>query len=189
LITAVVLAAGKSQRMGRPKALLPYCGTTFLGHILETIGRSCIDHQLVVLGHDRERIAATIEGVDWVYNPSYEQGMTTSLQAGIRALPEAARGAMLFLVDHPVFRVATVEGLVSGISAGAIVLPVCEGRRGHPVLFARAVFEEILNLGNHQGANIVVRRDPARVVEVPVDDPGVLLDIDTPDAFERLSDP
>ena len=174
--------------MGRPKALLPYRGTTFLGHILETIGRSCIDHHLVVLGHDRDRIAATIEGVDWVYNQSYEQGMTTSLQTGIRALPEDARGAMLFLVDHPEFRVSTVESLVSGISGGAIAVPVSEGRRGHPVLFSRHVFEEILDLDSHQGANVVVRRDPKRVVEVPVDDPGVLLDIDTPDAFERLSD-
>ena len=109
-------------------------------------------------------------------------------QAGIRALPEDARGAMLFLVDHPVFRVSTVESLVSGISGGAIAVPVSEGRRGHPVLFSRDVFEEILDLDSHQGANVVVRRDPKRVVEVPVDDPGVLLDIDTPDAFERLSD-
>ena len=114
--------------------------------------------------------------------------MTTSLQAGIRALPEDARGAMLFLVDHPVLRVSTVESLVSGISGGAIAVPVSKGRRGHPVLFSRDVFEEILDLDSHQGANVVVRRDPKRVVEVPVDDPGVLLDIDTPDAFERLSD-
>ena len=166
--------------MGRAKALLPYRGRTFLGHILAMIEGSCLDDPVVVLGHDRNRIAETLEGVKWVYNASYEQGMTTSLQAGVRALPGDSLGAMLFLVDHPAFAPATIEKLVASLSPGGIVVPIHDGRRGHPVLFSRGVFREILDLESDTGANVVVRRDPNRVVEVPVDDHGTLIDVDTP---------
>ena len=186
MIAAIVLAAGKSERMGRPKALLPIAGRTFLENILDAISRSSIQHTVVVAGHHREEIERCVPLVQTVFNANYEQGMVTSLQTGIRALPAAAAGALLFLVDHPLVESATVEALIAHFAPNRIVLPVFAGRRGHPVLFSSEVLTEILELPEGQGANIVVKRDPKRVLEVPVDTPGILVDVDTPEDFEKL---
>src|SRR5688572_13141658 len=101
MIGAIVLAAGKSERMGRPKALLPLRETTFLGNILSAIGGSSIARTIVVLGHHRQEIQAALTLPQAVFNPDYEHGMITSIQTGIRALPAGLAGVMLFLVDHP----------------------------------------------------------------------------------------
>lgn len=187
MLAAIVLAAGKSERMGRPKALLPSGNSTFLESLLASIRSSPIVFPVVVLGHDRDRILEAVRVESWVYNERYEQGMTTSFQAGIRALPPEAEGAMLFLVDHPAPAAATLTALVGAFRPGSIVVPVQEGRRGHPVLFSAAVLGEILSLRPDRGANSVVRADPDRVIEVPVEDPSVVEDIDTPADFERWS--
>jgi molybdenum cofactor cytidylyltransferase len=197
LIAAIVLTAGKSERMGRPKALLPFRGRTFLEHILEEISASRIEHAVVVVGHHRAEIDSLLGApsptarcsvrMDTVYNPIYEQGMSTSIQAGIRALPSGVTAAALFLVDHPLIDSATVDALIAAIQPGRIVLPVHNGRRGHPIVLSADVFEEILGLPSDQGLNVVVRRDPARVTEVPVSAPGILADIDTPADYENLA--
>jgi molybdenum cofactor cytidylyltransferase len=187
MISAIVLAAGKSERMGKPKALLPFRGRTFLENILDTISHSTIEHTIVVVGHHREEIARTVKGFEVVFNQDYEQGMITSFQAGIRVLPWDATGAFLFLVDHPLVEVETLERLIERLAPGRIIVPTYEGRRGHPVLFAPDVLDEILALPPTEGANIVVRKDPSRVIEVPVKAPGILVDIDTPEQFEELS--
>jgi molybdenum cofactor cytidylyltransferase len=186
MIAAIVLAAGKSERMGRPKALLPIRGRTFLENILISISLSSIQHTVVVVGRHRDEIARSLVMPNVVFNPDYEQGMITSFQAGIRALPENTAGAMLFLVDHPIVEPSTIESLNANFAPGRIVVPVFQGRRGHPVLFAASVLEEILALPSSQGANIVVRRDPKRIIEAPVNAPGILVDIDTPEQFEKL---
>lgn len=185
-VAAIVLAAGKSERMGRPKALLPYHGRTFLENILLAISGSSIHHTVVVLGHDRELIESRVVLPHVVFNPYYERGMITSLQAGIRALPEDTRGAVLFLVDHPLVEPETIDALIAHLVPNRIVLPTFQGRRGHPALFASEILEEILVLPESEGANIVVRKDPARITEVPVSAPGILLDIDTPEQFQKL---
>ena len=187
MISAIVLAAGKSERMGRPKALLPFHGRTFLENILDAISRSSIGHTVVVLGHHREAIEREIIELPFtVFNPDYEQGMITSFQAGIRVLPPGTSGTFLFLVDHPLVDPVTIEALIARQTPNMIVLPTFEGRRGHPVLFASQVLEEIVALPEGQGANIVVRRNPDRIIEVSVDAPGILVDIDTPEEFQKL---
>jgi molybdenum cofactor cytidylyltransferase len=187
LIAAIVLAAGKSERMGKPKALLPLRGKTFVDNILDAISHSSIQHKVVVVGHHRVEIEKHLgASVKLVFNPNYEQGMTTSFQAGIRALPKEITGAVLFLVDHPIVDFGTIESLIANVSPHRIVLPVFDGRRGHPVLFGSAVLEEILALTASQGANIVVRKDPDRIVQVPVNTPGILVDVDTPEDFQKL---
>jgi molybdenum cofactor cytidylyltransferase len=186
LIAALILAAGKSERMGRPKALLEYDGSTFLERILNTLTRASVEESIVVLGHHKKEILARVALRRWIENPNYESGMTSSIQAGIQALGPEVEAALLFLVDHPMVAPETVEALIARASAGTVVLPMFQGRRGHPVVFGRAVLDEILALGPDAGANRVVRRDPSRVVEVAVSDPGVLLDVDTPDEFESL---
>ena len=186
MISAIVLAAGKSERMGRPKALLPFRGRTFLANILDAISHTSIEDTFVILGHHRAEIEQSLSLPSVVFNPNYEQGMITSFQAGVRALSWDASGAFLFLVDHPVVEPATIEAMIMNLAPNRIVLPTFEDRRGHPVLFSSEVLEEILALPSTEGANIVVRKNPARIVEVPVSTPGILVDIDTPEQFEKL---
>jgi CTP:molybdopterin cytidylyltransferase MocA len=173
--------------MGRPKALLPLRGRTFLEHILDAVSASSVGETVVVVGHHRDEIeqhVATRARV--VFNADYERGMITSFQAGIRSLSGGASGALLFLVDHPVVESSTIQSMIPHLAPNRIVLPVFDGRRGHPVLFASDVLQEVLALPSSQGANIVVRRDPNRIVHVPVTSPGILVDVDTPEDYQKL---
>jgi len=141
---------------------------------------------IVVAGHHYDAITRTFPNNQIVFNPSYEYGMSTSVQAGIRALPAGLDGTAVFLVDHPMIDRQTIDALVDRLAPGRIVVPVHNGRRGHPVIFAAEIFDEILDLSSEQGLNSVVRRLPERVVEVFVENAGVLRDIDTPEQFARL---
>lgn len=171
---------------GQPKALLSFKGLTFLEHVLAAIRNSGITNTAVVVGHHRAEIAAALHLPSLVFNPDYQQGMSTSVQAGIRALPPGVEGAGVFLVDQPLIDAETIAMLAAEVRPGRIVLPIHEGRRGHPVFFSSDLFGEILGLQPAQGLNFVVRRDPARILEVQVRNAGVLRDIDTPEQFENL---
>lgn len=190
MFAAIVLSGGKSERMGRPKALLQYQGQTFLERILAAIARSKIGAKagalVVVAGHHHDAIVTAFPNLPVVFNPDYEQGMSTSVQAGIRALRPGIAGAAIFLVDHPLIDSVTIDALLGSLAPGRIVVPVHAGRRGHPVVFSADLFCEILDLPHDQGLNTVVRRDRDRVIEVPVDSSGVLQDIDTPEQFKKL---
>ena len=187
MISAIVLTAGKSERMGgSPKALLSFKGRTFLEHVLAAIRDSGLTNTIVVVGHHREEIAAALRLPSLVFNPDYQRGMSTSVQAGLRALPPGVKAAGVFLVDQPLIDAETIALLAAEVRPGRIVLPIHEGRRGHPVFFSSELFDEILGLQPDQGLNSVVRRDPARIREVEVGNAGVLRDIDTPEQFENL---
>jgi molybdenum cofactor cytidylyltransferase len=187
MIAAIVLAAGKSERMGRPKALLSLHGRTFLENILEAISRASIGQTVVVVGHHRDEIASRVPAAGKVvFNADYEKGMITSFQAGIRALPREVSGALLFLVDHPVIDPDIIGSLTARCAPDRIIVPVFNGRRGHPVLFGSQILQEIVALSSDQGANIVVRKDSRRIVEVPVKSAGILVDVDTPEDFQNL---
>ena len=189
MIAAIVLSAGKSERMGSPKALLEFRGQTFLATILAAIASARMSSVVVVAGHHYDRIVRAFPNARVAFNPNYEQGMSTSVQVGIRALlegPDRVDGAAIFLVDHPIIDRQTIDALTARLLPGRIVVPLCEGRRGHPVLFAADLFAEILELAPDQGLNTVVKRNRDRVVEVIVENPGVLRDIDTPEQFARL---
>jgi CTP:molybdopterin cytidylyltransferase MocA len=173
--------------MGQPKALLPFRGRTFLENILDAISRSTVEHTVVVVGHHREAIEKRVTPpIKIVFNADYEKGMITSLQAGIRALPAGTFGALLFLVDHPLVDPETIGSLIENGAPDRIVIPVFQGRRGHPVWFGANILQEILALTASQGANIVVRKDPSRIIQVPVNSPGILMDVDTPEDFQKL---
>ena len=172
--------------MGAPKALLKFKDRTFLNHIIGSIHKSRISDIVIVVGRHRREIEEARPSGRVVFNPDYERGMITSIQTGIRALPDGVEGGMLFLVDHPLVRPETIDKLVDSFCPGSIIVPVFEGRRGHPVLFSADTFPEILALPADQGANIVLRRDPGRVIEAVVSDAGVLRDVDTPEDFDDL---
>ena len=192
MIAGLILAAGESSRMGRDKALLTYRGQTFLETIVATLREAGIEHIAVVLGHDAEEIrtAVTLEDVEVVLNPNYRRGQTSSLQAGLRALagpePEAL---VLCLVDHPLVSPAAIRKLTAALLQPGVTaaIPTHQGQRGHPVVIARELFEELRCLPPELGANTVLRqhRETTRLVEV--NDPGILADIDNPEAYRRLT--
>lgn len=191
MISAVVLAAGRSSRMGRPKALLPFEGSTFLETILATLAAAGIEEPCVVLGGEREEIAraAPFPSVTTVVNPDPDRGMLSSVRCGVDALPPDAEAFLLWPVDHPAVRVETVRALADAYrrGRGAIVRPRHEGVHGHPVLFASTLIPELLAADPSVGARAVVRAVPERVVEVEVSDRGVVTDVDTPDDYDALT--
>jgi len=192
MIAGLILAAGESSRMGTPKATLAYRGRTFLEWIVETLRSAGIERIVVVLGHRAWEIQALVksEAIEVVINPDYRSGQTSSLQTGLRALasddPEAF---LLCLVDHPAISAGTVRGIVSAFREGddPVVIPTYHGRRGHPVLIARRLFEELLGLTRDEGADSVVRRYRPATRYVEVEDEGVVIDVDNPEDYRRLT--
>lgn len=192
-VAGLVLAAGESSRMGRDKALLEYRGSTFLEAILASLRHAGIPRIIVVLGHHASEIQRQIDlsGVEVVMNPAYRLGQTTSLQAGLRAIQGASvDGVVLCLVDHPAAGPEVMRALAVKFAEthAPVVIPVCQGRRGHPVIIGCALFAELLNLGPDEGANAVIRRHHAATQWVEVQDPGVTLDIDDPEDYRRLNE-
>src|SRR3989454_9561901 len=150
--------------MGRPKALLPIQGHTFLENILDAISRTSIEDTIVVLGHHRDQIERSVSLPSVVFNPDYERGMITSFQAGIRKLSWETAGAFLFLVDHPLVESTTIESMIMNLAPNRIVLPTFDRRRGHPVLFSSEVLEEILALGPSEGDRKSTRLNSSHLV-------------------------
>lgn len=191
MIAAIIPAGGASERMGSPKALLPYRGSTFLGTILDACSALGLQQRLVVLGYDSANILSGIDlsGATALTNPAPERGPIGSIRVGIDAvLNHPVEGVLVWHVDRPHVAIATVEALLDRSRQGGepIVVPSYQARRGHPVIFGRAVFEELLAVPDDEGARAVVRSDPSRVAVVPVDDPAVIEDIDTPEAYQEL---
>ncbi len=192
MIAGLILAAGESSRMGTDKATLTYRGRTFLELILHTLGEGGIERIVVVLGHHAQEIQrqTKIEAAHAVVNPDYRSGQTSSLQAGLRSLradnPDAV---LLCLVDHPAVRAETVRSIVATFRrCGApVVIPTYQGRRGHPVLIGRQVFDELLQLAPDAGADSVVRRYRPATQFVEVEDEGVAIDVDDPESYRRLT--
>lgn len=188
--TALILAAGASRRMGRPKALLTYAGETFLDRLIGIFGRFC-SPVIVVLGHQAESIRAGLkrEAVT-VINPDPERGQLSSMQCGLAAVPAAADAVLFTPVDYPAIEAETVRKLLSALDTNPdalMAIPRFEGRRGHPVVFRRPLAEEFLALPVLTGeARTVVRAHANDAVYVEVDDAGTVTDVDDPAAYQRL---
>lgn len=191
MIAATILAAGESRRMGCPKALLDYRGRTFLQTILDLLdelGLECI----VAIGYDADKVLARhdLHGVVTVENEELRAGPIGSIRAAIRSIEACeVQGLLVWPVDLPHVAKETVKALLERFQRpdrAPIVIPEFEGRGGHPVIFARQVFNELLRAPDTEGARSVVRRDPKRVVRLPVRDDAVLWSINTPDAYQML---
>ncbi len=188
-LAGIILAAGESRRMGRPKPLLAFRGETFLDALIAALSAAC-SPVIVVLGHEA---AAVEEGARrrrearFVINADYRQGQITSLQRGLRELPEGCDGALFTPVDCPAVTAGTVRLLAAALRAGAAVaVPRHQGRRGHPVGVARPIIGELLALPETGSAREVIHAHPGEVALVDVDDPGIALDVDDPEAYRRL---
>jgi molybdenum cofactor cytidylyltransferase len=177
--------------MGYPKALLRYRGSTFLAGILEAAGAAGLEPRVVILGPDGSKVLESVDlsGTTEVRNMHPDTGQLGSTKHGIQAIiNHPVNAAVIWPVDQPHVAVRTVELLVGEFrSSGApIVVPTFDGRRGHPVVFGRETFADLLAAPLDVGARAVVRAYAERVREVPVADPAVLDDIDTPQAYEAL---
>ena len=185
----VILAAGLSSRMGRPKALLPYQHTTFLGSLIESF-TAVLDRTIVVLGCHAREIRPTLAerpGLDILINADYQLGMLSSLQAGLATAPPESPVAFT-LVDHPGLSARSLQSLCETFArAGApVLIPRFQGKRGHPVLIAPAVAAELRALPVDASPKQVIRSHRADTVFVDLDDPAVTLDIDRPEDLRRL---
>ena len=183
MIAAVVLAAGVSSRMGRPKQTLDVEGVPMLERVLLTFRRSKVGRVVVVIGAHAEEVRSRVRFADEVIveNPKFDEGMSGSLKLGLRNVGEAD-AAFVALGDQPFVQPETVDRMVAAYekTRACIVIPTYRGTRGNPVLFDRSIFPQIEGIRGDVGAKSVVRRNASEVLEVDVRDIGVLADIDTP---------
>ena len=191
-IAAIVLAAGRSTRMGAANKLLADVGgKPMLRHAVEAALASQARPVLVVTGHQGDDVRASLAGLDvgFVANPDFALGLSSSLKAGIRALPKAVAGALVLLGDMPRIEAAHLDAMIAAFASGmgeAIVVPMHEGRRGNPVLWPAALFREMLALEGDVGARRLMVRHASRVHEIDLGTDAVLMDVDTPEVLARL---
>lgn len=188
-IEGIILAAGESRRMGYPKPLLQIGGQTFIEHIAAAM-LTVVPRIVIVIGAHRERVRAAIPHdprIAIVENPKYLRGQLSSLKVGLGAILPESTAALVHLGDHPTVRDATFRAVADSYycTGKPITIARYGGRRGHPVMFDRAVFAELLAAPEVEGARYVVNADPSRVAYVDLDDPGINLDLDTPSDLER----
>ena len=194
MLAAVILSGGASQRMGSPKALLPYQGRPFLEHLLEVTSHPKIGVRRVVLGAHAKLIADAVRLAtnEVVINEDWETGQLSSIQAGMRSLPAGTDGMILCLIDHPLISARLVDELIGkfyrerNAPRPAIVLPVYQGKRGHPVIFSAGVYEELLAAPMDQGARSVVWAHAAEVAEVATPEQGCVLNLNDPETMRHV---
>ncbi len=193
VVICLVLAAGSSTRMGdRNKLLEPVGGRPMVATVARTALASRADGTLVVTGEDRERVEACLGElpVDLVWNPDHAQGLSTSLRAGVSALPEGTRAVVVCLGDMPRVLPSHIDMLIKAFladAAGSIFVPTWQGRRGNPVLWSVDMLPGFATLSGDVGAKVLMSRHASGLREVPVDAPGILTDVDTPQALHELS--
>jgi molybdenum cofactor cytidylyltransferase len=189
-IGAVILAAGTSSRMGEAKQLLRLGGVTLLDQVVHNLRGSRVDEIVIVLGHEAETIKqqTTAKNLKVVVNKSYRQGMGTSLRAGLSALPSEVDAALIVLADQPFVRSATFDRIIDHYqqSNAQIVIPTYKGFRGNPVLLDRSVFSEVMALTGDIGCRAIFGNHLGGIAKVPVEDVGILLDLDSKDDVARL---
>jgi CTP:molybdopterin cytidylyltransferase MocA len=191
-LTGIILAAGESRRMGTPKALLDLGGETFLDRLIDALGNSC-SPVIVVLGSEAQHIRGGLRNADrasFVLNPEFTRGQLSSLQCGLAAVPADADGVMFMPVDKPAVlgsTVAQVARRFEQLSPGELlVVPRAGGQHGHPVAVSRELVQQLLALPYHAQARDVIHNHVQETVYLDVDDPGVLDDVNDPEAYAQL---
>ena len=191
MIVAVVLSAGESSRMGRPKALLPIDGQTFIERIVAALKQTTVGKIIVILGHNARELEARISHlpVQILINTDYRQGQLSSLQLAVRDLQADADcdGMLVHLVDHPYLAPALVQEMIRRFyeTEKRIIVPKFHGKRGHPVIFSNALFGELLSAPMAEGAKAVVNAHRAETLEIDTQEEGIAVDIDTPELYQQ----
>ena len=183
MIRAIILAAGESRRMGRPKLLLPFGGKTIIETVVDNAVGSKTDGVLVVLGSNAEKIAEKVRGysVETTVNPEFHQGMLSSIQWGFESLPGDTQAVLVMLGDQPLIPSSVIDKVIAGYKqmGKGIVLPTYKKRRGHPILVDMKYRDEVKRLDPDKGLRALVHNHAEDILEVEVDAPGILKDIDT----------
>ncbi len=191
MIVAVVLSAGESSRMGRPKALLPIDGQTFIERIVAALKQAKVGKIIVILGHNARELQSKISHlpVEILINTDYKLGQLSSLQLAVRYLqPDLdCDGMLVHLIDHPYLAPALVEEMIRRFyeTKKRIIVPKFHGKRGHPVIFSNALFDEILSAPMEEGAKAVVNAHRAETLEIETEEEGIAVDIDTPELYQQ----
>ncbi len=190
-ISAIVLAAGESKRMGRPKQLMPFGNKTILEQVIDSLLDSRVDEVVLVLGYHAEELRQVIanRAVKIVVNPDYHKGMSTSIIAGLKQVSRRTQAVMFVLGDQPLVSHQTIDQLIQEFDnhGQGIAIPTYRGRRGHPVIFDMKYKDELLKLTGDIGARQIALNHPEEILEVPVNSPGIIIDIDTTDDYNSLS--
>lgn len=188
---AIILAAGSSKRMGTQKLLLPYNGATMIETVIDNVLGSHIEKVMVVLGADSEKITSVIgdKPVKFCRNQQPEKGMLSSVICGFKALPEDANAALIYLGDQPNIPPAITNTILEAYNDDlhGIVIPVHDHRRGHPLLVDLKYRRDIFKLDLEKGLRSLMHLFPQDVLEVDVNEPGILVDIDTREEYAKAT--
>jgi molybdenum cofactor cytidylyltransferase len=189
MIWAMILAAGESTRMGKPKLLLPFGNKTIIETIIDKVIPSKVDKILIVLGSDWEKVEEKIKkfSVKTTVNPNFKKGMLSSVQWGFKALPENTRAVLVLLGDQPAISTAILDKIIDAYQTTkkGIVLPVYKKERGHPVLIDLKYKGEVESLSHKIGLRGLVYSHPEDIMEVKVKTASVLRDIDYPEDYQE----
>ncbi len=185
-VSAIVLAAGKSSRMGKLKQLMPLGKSTILEQTLKNLLDSTVAEVIVVLGHKAEEITKRLSGrpVKVVVNPLYRKGMGSSIAAGLRFVDRQAQAVMLVLGDQPYVDSPTINRLIDAFGSNnkGIAIPTYRKQRGHPLIFDRKYQAQLSRLSGDVGGREIIKQNPQDILEVPVKCEGIIIDIDVPPA-------
>jgi len=189
-IAAIVLAAGRSSRMGPHNKLLETIdGKTIVARVVGAAISSGSDPVIVVTGFEADRIEAALRGlsVTFAHNAQFAKGMSSSIKAGLKAIPKDCDGALILLGDMPEVEASDIEALIAAFAGReAICVPVRDGRQGNPVLWGASYFREMMELTGDAGAKSLIVRHAEHVIEVPLASNGIFADVDTPADLARL---
>jgi len=189
-IAAVVLAAGRSTRMGANKLIADVGGKPMVRRVAQAALESAASPVLVVTGHQQADVRVALTGLDvvFVHNPNFAQGLSTSLKAGIAAAPASVAGALMLLGDMPQIAPGHLNQLIAAFRdrVGFIIVPVHAGKRGNPVLWPRAFFPAMLALDGDAGAKRLLAANAGCVGEVDLGTDAIFLDVDTAEALARV---
>ncbi len=189
-ICAIILAAGESKRMGSPKMLLDFGGYTMIETVIRNVRASSVDDIIVVLGAYRDEIQKIVDktGTKSCYNDRYKDGMLSSVQCGFRNIPEGTIAVMVFQGDQPFITSGVSDAVISEFKKAGkgIIMPVYNGKRGHPLLISRKYFDEVGKLDHQRGLRSLSDIFSEDVEEVSVKEAGILRDFDTFDQYKKV---
>lgn len=195
LIAGVILAAGMSKRLGQTKQLLKLDGKYLLERVVEAAVKSTLAEVYLVLGWQHEQILCKlpqlthIPKVKILYNPDFAKGMGGSVKCGLIAARQKYDHVMFFVADQPFLSLGLIDSLIEKYmqSNKQICIPVCQGKKGNPTIFASSYFDQLLQISGDKGGREIIANNPQTVLSVPVKEPKELFDIDTPSDLESLS--
>jgi molybdenum cofactor cytidylyltransferase len=193
MLSAIILAAGMSTRMGQNKLLLNFKDKPLIAHAVDTLLLSEVDEIVVVLGHEAEKVRDQLRGrqVRLVENPNYREGLSTSVRVGVRAVSPQAAGLMIYLADQPLLEPADINSIIKAFALAkqvdkSIVVPLFHGQRGNPVILESSYREAILDVVGDVGCKRIIKRYPDKVFAIEMATDHVVRDVDNIDDYEEV---